>query len=74
MNGPFNISSFCKYGPNVVKFWLDKPNFEWFLPCAYEISIVQFYTPESYLNSLKQNIMQFLDSDFTKNLGIYYSF
>jgi len=37
ISGPFDISSFCKLGPNLVKFWLDKTNFTWILPCAYQI-------------------------------------
>ncbi|CAG2176690.1 unnamed protein product, partial [Oppiella nova] len=66
--GPFDLSEWCVMGPNKVRFWMSKEKYTFLMPCLYEVSIVSFETPETFLYKLKANGTQFLGSQTTKDL------
>ena len=68
--GPFDLSEWCVLGPNTVRFWMSKEKYTFLMPCLYEVSIVSFETPETFLYKLKANGAQFLGSQTTKDLSI----
>ncbi|XP_054163439.1 uncharacterized protein LOC128961247 [Oppia nitens] len=65
---PINLSDDCIIGTNRVRFWMSKEKYTFLMPCLYEISLVKYETPETFLAKLKANPSQFLISDITKQL------
>ncbi|CAG2101613.1 unnamed protein product [Medioppia subpectinata] len=67
-SGPFDLNKWCVFGVNKVRFWMSKEKYTFLMPCLYEVSIVSFETPDTFLNKLKENSAQLLDPQITKQL------
>ena len=69
---PFDLTDYCSFDQNKIKFSMSKTNYTFLMPCIYEISLVEAYTPDKYFDQLKNNANQFLTSEFTIQLSKYF--
>ena len=49
---PFNLSPYCRFGPNVIRFLMSVRDYEYLLPTLFEVSIVKTLTAQTFIEKL----------------------
>jgi hypothetical protein len=71
LKGPIDITAYClEKSNNVLRIWMDEPNYIWSIPCAFEITFVRCHTPESVFDSIRNDFNKYLSRELTKSLSM----